>query len=590
MCENVNADFTKRTHKCGDVDASLIGQEVVVYGWIAKQRDLGGRIFADLRDRSGLLQLAFDAEKTAPDLYHLAETLRSEWCICARGTVLARPGDMVNRDMKTGEVEVFVEDLYVLNKSELPPFHIEDGVDASEDLRLTWRYLDLRRPKMQANLALRDSFVFALREALHKSGFLDIETPILGKSTPEGARDFLVPSRLQRGEWYALPQSPQLFKELLMVAGCDRYYQIARCFRDEDLRADRQPEFTQVDLEMSFVDADEVMSCVERVLRPAFASVGVTLPDEVEHMSYWDAMDTYGSDKPDTRFAMHLHDVTELVAKSPFKVFSETVAQGGVVRAVCAKGAGVWGRSKIDKLAEVAKAYGAKGLVWFARKEDGSLQSPSAKFMEPSEVDAVLHACAAEKGDLVLLVADTRLIADTAAGALRLHLADELGIERRGHSFLWVVNFPMFEYDAEAGRYVAQHHPFTLPRDWEKFAEDPLLVGSYTYDFVMDGCEAGGGGLRIHTADLQLEVLRALGFSEKDAREQFGFLLTALSFGAPPMGGFALGLDRVCMLCAGADSIRDVMAFPKTTSGSDLMMDAPAQVSEAQLGELGLSE
>lgn len=581
-------DFPTRTHMCGELGASQIGETVTLSGWVAKKRNLGGRIFVDLRDRSGLTQLAFDAEQTPKPLYEQAEALKSEWCIAATGVVRSRPKDMVNRELKTGEIELDVSALKVLSESTLPPFHIEDGAEASEDLRLKWRYLDLRRPKMQRNLALRDSFVFALRTALHDLGFLEIETPILGKSTPEGARDFLVPSRLHEGEFYALPQSPQLFKELLMVSGCDRYYQIARCFRDEDLRADRQPEFTQVDLEMSYVSAEDVMTAVERVLRAAFAAVDVELPETIQRVSYWEAMDRFGSDKPDTRFGMELFDATDIVRNSTFNVFSSTVSAGGCVRGLVAPGAGVWGRSKIDKLAEVAKAHGAKGLVWFALTEDGSYQSPSAKFMEASECDAILARAQAGAKDLVLLVADTRYIADTALGALRLHLADALQIERTGHAFLWVVDFPMFEYSEELGRYTAQHHPFTLPKNWEAHEKDPLSVGSFTYDFVMDGCEAGGGGLRIHDPELQLEVLQALGFSEHEAQAQFGFLVEALSFGAPPMGGFALGLDRVCMLCAHAESIRDVMAFPKTTSGADLMMDAPAAVDAAQLNELGL--
>lgn len=581
-------NFSIRTNLCGELRSAQIGDHVKVCGWVAKQRNLGGRIFVDIRDRTGLVQLAFDAECTHTHLYRKAEKLKNEWCITAEGTVRARPHDMVNAKMKTGEIEIEVDKLTVLNTSELPPFHIEDEADAGEDLRLAWRYLDLRQPKMQHNLALRDSFVFTLRKALHDAGFLEIETPILGKSTPEGARDFLVPSRLQQGAFYALPQSPQLFKELLMIGGCDRYYQIARCFRDEDLRADRQPEFTQVDIEMSFVTEDDVMRAMEHVMRPAFSAVGVQLPEYVERMTYWEAMDRFGSDKPDTRFGMELFDVSELVKASEFKVLSDAVANGGSVRGLCAPGAGIWGRTKLDKLTEVVKTYGAKGLVWFALKEDGSIQSPAAKFMSEEEIHTVLDAGSAKPGDAIMLVADSRLVVDTALGALRLHVADELNIEREGHSFLWVVDFPMFEYDEKNARYTAQHHPFTLPKNWEAFEADPLAVSSYTYDFIMDGCEAGGGGLRIFDPEQQLAVLRALGFSEHDAQEQFGFLLRALSFGAPPMGGFALGLDRICMLCAGAESIRDVMAFPKTTSGSDLMLNAPAAVSETQLKEVGL--
>ena len=545
----------------------------------------------DLRDNTGLTQLTFDPDDSGGQAFHTAEDIRPEWPIMVSGTVRHRPEDTANPNLPTGEIEVLVHEIVVLNTSKTPPFQIEDNIDTAEDTRLRYRYLDLRRPQMQHNLKVRNDFTFAVREALHNNDFLEVETPMLAKSTPEGARDFIVPSRTQPGNFYALPQSPQLLKQLLMVSGVDRYYQVVKCFRDEDLRADRQPEFTQVDLEMAFVDQDNVMSMVEHVLKRAFAAVGVDMPSPLRRMPYWEAMDTYGSDKPDTRYGMTLVDVSDIFTASQFKVFaSAATTPGQVVKCINAKGAGAWPRAQIDKLEKVAKDLGAKGLAWIAFREDGSVNSPIVKFFSDDEMAALRERAQVEPGDLVMFAATERLEADTILGGMRTHMANALDIPREGHDFLWVVDFPMFAYDKKANRYSAEHHPFTLPveADIPLIDTDPLAVGSYTYDFVMDGFEAGGGGLHIHNADLQMKVLERLGFTPERAQEQFGFLLEALSFGAPPMGGFALGLDRVCMLLVGADSIRDVMAFPKTSSGSDLMQGAPSEVSAAQLKDVSL--
>ncbi len=579
------------THTCGQLRAQDIGQDVTLCGWVWRRRDHGGLIFVDLRDNTGLTQLTFDPDNSGGQAFHTAEDIRPEWPIMVSGTVRHRPEDTANPNLPTGEIEVLVHEIVVLNTSKTPPFQIEDNIDTAEDTRLRYRYLDLRRPQMQHNLKVRNDFTFAVREALHNNDFLEVETPMLAKSTPEGARDFIVPSRTQPGNFYALPQSPQLLKQLLMVSGVDRYYQVVKCFRDEDLRADRQPEFTQVDLEMAFVDQDNVMSMVEHVLKRAFAAVGVDMPSPLRRMPYWEAMDTYGSDKPDTRYGMTLVDVSDIFTASQFKVFaSAATTPGQVVKCINAKGAGAWPRAQIDKLEKVAKDLGAKGLAWIAFREDGSVNSPIVKFFSDDEMAALRERAQVEPGDLVMFAATERLEADTILGGMRTHMANALDIPREGHDFLWVVDFPMFAYDKKANRYSAEHHPFTLPveADIPLIDTDPLAVGSYTYDFVMDGFEAGGGGLRIHNADLQMKVLERLDFTPERAQEQFGFLLEALSFGAPPMGGFALGLDRVCMLLVGADSIRDVMAFPKTSSGSDLMQGAPSEVSAAQLKDVSL--
>ncbi len=589
--ENPMHVHSLHTHTCGELRREHIGQEVTLTGWVWRRRDHGGLIFCDLRDREGLTQCTFDPEHAAGDAFHTAETMRSEWPILVHGTVIARDPETVNAKLATGEIEVLVDHIQVLNRSKTPPFQIEDGIETSEDTRLRYRYLDIRRPEMMANLRLRSDFTFAIRQALHDRAFTEVETPALFKSTPEGARDFLVPSRTQPGHFYALPQSPQLLKQLLMVGGVERYYQVAKCFRDEDLRADRQPEFTQVDIEMSFVDQDDVMGALEDVLADAFAHVGVEMPTPLRRISYWDAMDTYGTDKPDTRYGMHLHDVTSIFAQSKFKLFAGAAAtEGQCVKALNAKGAGTWPRAKIDKLGDVAATFGAKGLAWIAFREDGSVNSPIVKFFSDEEMAALKAEMEVENGDLVMFAVADRKCADEILGGMRCHMADALDVPREGHDFLWVVDFPLFHWDEERKAYASEHQPFTQPveEDIERLESDPLSVGSYTYDFVMDGFEAGGGGMRIHNADLQMRVLKLLGFTEERAEEQFGFLMEALGFGAPPMGGFALGLDRVCMLLAGKDSIRDVMAFPKTSSGSDLMSAAPSEVSLAQLKEVSL--
>ena len=579
------------THTCGELRRENIGQEVTLTGWVWRRRDHGGLIFVDLRDRAGVTQISFDPEHSGGTAFHTAETIRSEWPIKVTGTVRERPEGMENAKLETGDIEVLISHIEVLNRSKTPPFQIEDHIEAGEDIRLRYRYLDIRRPHMMANLKMRSDFTFAIREALHKRDFMEVETPSLFKSTPEGARDFLVPSRIQPGHFYALPQSPQLLKQLLMIGGVERYYQVAKCFRDEDLRADRQPEFTQVDIEMSFVEQDDVMGALEEVLHDAFAHMGVDLPTPLRRISYWDAMETYGIDKPDTRYGMHLVDVTDIFANSKFKVFASAAnTEGSVVKCINAKGAGTWARSKIDKLEPVARDLGAKGLAWIAFREDGSVNSPIVKFFSDEEMAALRERADAQPGDLVMFAAGPRKESCEILGGMRCYMADALDVPREGHNLLWVVDFPMFRYDEEEQKYAAEHHPFThvLDEDLDKIESDPLACGSYSYDLVMDGFEVGGGTIRIHNAEEQRRVLRVCGLTDEQIDEKFGHLIHALELGAPPHGGIALGLDRLVMLLAGKPSIRDVIAFPKTSSASDPMTGAPSAVTGRQLKDVSL--
>ena len=567
-----------RSHRCTEVTNDMVGQKVTLMGWVQKRRNLGSLIFVDLRDRSGLMQIVFDEPVIGSEGFEKAGSLRSEYVIAVVGTVQKRSA-AVNENLKTGAIEVAAEGLRILSESKTPPFPIEEGISTKDEVRLKYRYLDLRRPDIQKNLILRSKVCGIIRDFMLKEGFLEIETPILQKSTPEGARDYLVPSRIHPGSFYALPQSPQLFKQLLMCSGYDRYFQIARCFRDEDLRADRQPEFTQVDMEMSFVDVDDVIDVNERLLARVFSeAIGVEVPLPIPRMTWQEAMDRFGSDKPDIRFGMELTDVSDVVADCGFGVFSGAIADGGTVRGMNVKGQAKMPRKKIDKLVEFARSCGAKGLAYVCVNEDGSYKSSFAKFMTEEEMDRLVQKMDGQPGDLLLFAADRFKTAVEVLGALRLNLAKELELyDPSEFAFLWVVDFPQFEWSDEQNRYLAMHHPFTMPyeEDLPMLLTDPGKVRAKAYDIVLNGCELGGGSVRIHQDDVQEKMFEALGFTVEEAHERFGFLLDAFSYGVPPHAGLAFGLDRMIMLMTGADSIRDVIAFPKVKDASDLMTEAP---------------
>lgn len=581
----------KRTCRCAELGEKDIGREVTVMGWVQKQRNKGGIIFVDMRDRSGILQIIFEDGGIDKKYFAMAEKLRSEFVIAVKGNVTARSG-AVNENIATGAIEIRAEELRVLSESDTPPFPIERNSKTKEELRLKYRYLDLRRPDLQENILLRSRIAQIVRKFLTDEGFIEIETPMLTKSTPEGARDYLVPSRVHPGSFYALPQSPQLFKQLLMCSGYDRYFQIARCFRDEDLRADRQPEFTQIDMELSFVDEDDVMDVNERLLKTLFKEildVDIELP--IQRMAWQEAMDRFGSDKPDLRFGMELKNVTEVVKDCGFAVFARAASTGGSVRGINAEGQGGMSRKKIDALVKTAKDFGANGLAWLSVNEDGTYKSSFAKFMQEDELKALIAAMDGKPGDLLLFAADRDKVVYDVLGNLRLELAESLGlIDKDSYKFLWVTEFPEFEYSEEQGRYLAMHHPFTMPfeEDIQYIGSSPEKVRARAYDIVLNGTELGGGSVRIHQDDVQETMLKALGFTEERAHEQFGFLLDAFRYGVPPHAGLAYGFDRLVMLMAKQDNIRDVIAFPKVKDASCLMTSAPDTVEDIQLEELGI--
>ncbi len=581
-----------RSHRCTEVNNTMIGEEVTLMGWVQKRRNLGSLIFVDLRDRSGMMQVVFDEPVIGSEGFAKAGTLRSEYVVAIVGKVQKRSA-AVNENLKTGDIEVFATQLRVLSEAQTPPFPIEAGIQTKEELRLKYRYLDLRRPDLQKNLMMRSRVMGVIRSFLQDEGFLEIETPILQKSTPEGARDYLVPSRVHPGSFYALPQSPQLFKQLLMCSGYDRYFQIAKCFRDEDLRADRQPEFTQVDMEMSFVDMEDVLDVNERLIARVFKeTLDVEVPLPLKRMTWQEAMDRFGSDKPDVRFGMELIDVSEVVAGCGFGVFTGASENSGSVRGINVKGQAAMSRKKIDKLVDHAKGCGAKGLAYLSINEDGTYKSSFAKFMTEEELAALVSAMDGQPGDLLLFAADRNKIVWEVLGSLRLQLGKEFNLyDPNEFAFLWVVDFPQFEWSDDQNRFVAMHHPFTMPyeEDLDKLTSDPGAVRAKAYDIVLNGCELGGGSIRIYQSDVQEKMFNALGFTNEEAHERFGFLLDAFSYGVPPHAGLAFGLDRMIMLMMHADSIRDVIAFPKVKDASCLMTEAPTPVDQAQLDELGLA-
>ena len=581
-----------RSHRCTEVNNTMIGEEVTLMGWVQKRRNLGSLIFVDLRDRSGMMQVVFDEPVIGSEGFSKAGTLRSEYVVAIVGKVQKRSA-AVNENLKTGDIEVFATQLRVLSEAQTPPFPIEAGIQTKEELRLKYRYLDLRRPDLQKNLMMRSRVMGVIRSFLQDEGFLEIATPILQKSTPEGARDYLVPSRVHPGSFYALPQSPQLFKQLLMCSGYDRYFQIAKCFRDEDLRADRQPEFTQVDMEMSFVDMEDVLDVNERLIARVFKeTLDVEVPLPLKRMTWQEAMDRFGSDKPDVRFGMELVDVSEVVAGCGFGVFTGALENGGSVRGINVKGQAAMSRKKIDKLVDHAKGCGAKGLAYLSINEDGTYKSSFAKFMTEEELAALVSAMDGQPGDLLLFAADRNKIVWEVLGSLRLQLGKEFNLyDPNEFAFLWVVDFPQFEWSDDQNRFVAMHHPFTMPyeEDLDKLTSDPGAVRAKAYDIVLNGCELGGGSIRIYQSDVQEKMFNALGFTNEEAHERFGFLLDAFSYGVPPHAGLAFGLDRMIMLMMHADSIRDVIAFPKVKDASCLMTEAPTPVDQAQLDELGLA-
>ena len=579
----------KRSHMCGELGETDIGQDVVLNGWIQKRRNLGGLIFCDLRDKTGITQIVFN-DKIPKELFDKADTLRSEYVVGVKGKVAER--ESKNPDLPTGDIEVLADDLIIYSTADTPPIYIKDDDNVDDNLRLKYRYLDLRKKKMQDNLTFRHDLAKLTRDYFSEQGFTEVETPVLIKSTPEGARDYLVPSRVNRGKFYALPQSPQMFKQLLMVGGTDRYMQIVKCFRDEDLRADRQPEFTQIDLEMSFVDVDDVIEIQEGYLKRVFKEMkGVDIDTPLPRMTYDEAMERYGSDKPDTRVGFELQDITDMVKDCGFKVFTDAIASGGSVRGICVTGAAeIYTRKKIDKLTEQVKSYGAKGMVWMKVTADG-VSSSVNKFFTPEQLEEIAERMSASAGDLILIISDRNKVVFDSLGFLRRHIADEMGLlDDEQYNLLWVVDFPLFEYDEEAKEYHAMHHPFTSPKegDEELLKTDPTRARANAYDIVLNGVELGGGSIRIHDRDMQEDMFRALDMSQDEIDEKFGFLVEAFKYGTPPHGGLAYGMDRLVMLLTGEKSIREVIAFPKNQNAQCMVSEAPGTVDEIQLDELGI--